>query len=103
MNNHIHLTLDKFNHKVWIRQQNLTTNKRTKLQSAAMNIVNLGLKMSRVESNSSELDSIGISSDRNSARVYYELFFQLEFGSFKVHEQFGSARQVQLVKSNHMI
>ncbi|MCH98348.1 hypothetical protein A2U01_0019350, partial [Trifolium medium] len=46
--------------------------------------------MSRAESNSFELDSIGIGSARNSAQVRHELFFQLEFGSFKVHEQFGS-------------
>jgi len=42
--------------------------------------------MSRVDSNSSELDSIKIDSARNSTRVWYE------FGSFKVHEQLGSAR-----------
>jgi hypothetical protein len=59
--------------------------------------------MSRAESNSSELDSTGIGPARNSARVRPELFFQFEFGSFKVHEQFGSARWVQHVKLNHII
>jgi hypothetical protein len=59
--------------------------------------------MSRAESNSSELDSIEIGSARNSARIRYELFFQLEFDSFKFHEQFDSPRYIQLVKLNHMI
>ncbi|MCI50729.1 hypothetical protein A2U01_0071973 [Trifolium medium] len=44
------------------------------------------MKMSRAESNSSELDSIGIGSGRNAVQVRHELFFQLEFDSFKVQE-----------------
>ncbi|KAK2420525.1 hypothetical protein QL285_031241 [Trifolium repens] len=47
--------------------------------------VEQGLEMSR-------LDSIIIGSARYSVRVRHELFFQLEFGLFRVHEQSGSAR-----------
>jgi len=48
--------------------------------------------MSRAEPNLSELDSIRIGSARNSTRVRNKPFFELEFDSFKVHEQLGSTR-----------
>jgi len=47
-----------------------------------------GNESSRIELVWARLDLIRICS----ARVQNELFFQLEFDSFKVHEQFGSAR-----------
>jgi len=52
----------------------------------------VGLEMSRVELNLSELVSIRIGSARNSTRVRYEPFFELEFDSCVVHEQLGSTR-----------
>jgi hypothetical protein len=48
--------------------------------------------MSRAESNSLELDSMEIGSAQNLTQVQIELFFQFEFGSFKIHEKFGSTR-----------
>jgi hypothetical protein len=62
------------------------------IRVAEVRMLDLWLEMSQAESNLSELGSIEIGSARNSARVRYEFFFQLEFGSFKIHEQFDSAR-----------
>jgi len=56
--------------------------------------------MSLVESILSELDSIRIGSAQNLTRVQNEHFFQLEFGSFKVHEQLGFARYVHFICTN---
>jgi hypothetical protein len=39
-----------------------------------------------------QLNSIWFGLAWNSAQIQHDLFFQLEFGSFKVHKQFGSAR-----------
>jgi hypothetical protein len=50
--------------------------------------------MSRAESNlgSAQLDSIKISSARNSTWVRDELFYQLKFDSIQAREQLDSAR-----------
>jgi hypothetical protein len=60
------------------------------------------MEMSRVESNLFELDSIRIGSARNSARIRHKLFFQLEFSSFRVHEQSGSTHWVQFVLNSKL-
>jgi len=46
--------------------------------------------MSLIEPVWTQLDLIRIGSAWNLVHVQHELFFQLEFDSFKVHEQFSS-------------
>jgi len=56
--------------------------------------------MSGVELNAYELDSIKMCSPLNSMRVRHELLIELEFISFKIHEQISSARFDSLSSSH---